>query len=60
MTKKRRTYKAKVEFLCEIDDETLTEATRLIQEHISIMFGRMEHDDIRISLQTSFVVTELK
>lgn len=54
----RRTYRVKLEFLCQVDDERLTEVRRLVQEHVNEMYHRMERDDIRISLQTDFGVSD--
>lgn len=54
----RRTYRAKLEFLFQMDDETLAEVKRQVQEHINVMFHHMGREDIRITLQTDFGVTD--
>ena len=55
----RKTYKARLEFLFQMDDETLTEVKRQIEEHISMMYHKMERENIRISLQTRLNVLDL-
>ncbi len=55
----RNTYRVKLEFLCQLDDESLIEVKRMVQEHINMMFHTMEHDDIRITLQTDFGVMDI-
>jgi hypothetical protein len=54
----RRTYRAKLEFLFQMDDEQLSEVKRLVQEQVNVMYHAMERDDIRISLQTDFGVSD--
>jgi hypothetical protein len=54
----RRTYRVKLEFLCQVDDEPLREVTRMVQEHVNEFYHRLERDDIRLSLQTDFGVTD--
>ena len=54
----RRTYRVKLEFLCQVDDEPLTEVKRLMQEQANLLYHTMAKDDIRFSLQTDFGVTD--
>lgn len=55
----RKTYSARLEFLFQMDDETLPEVKRQIQEQIYIMFQKMEREDIRITLQTNLEIREI-
>lgn len=54
----RRTYQFTVVTSVQIDDETKSEATRMIQEQINMMYHQMERDDIRVVLQHQFEVKE--
>ena len=54
----RRTYRAKLEFLFTMDEKTLPDVKRLVQEHINETYHRMEREDMRITHQTDYGVTD--
>ena len=58
LNSERRTYKFTVVTSVQIDDVTMSEAKRSIQEQINMMYHQMERDDIRIVLQHKFELTE--
>jgi hypothetical protein len=56
---KRQDYKVIVEFTVQLDDESIKSVERLISEHVSMMYAKMEREsDIRIILQHRLGVKE--
>lgn len=55
----RKTYRFIVSTSIEVDDETMREVERRVQEQVNAMYHRMEReDDIRIVLQHQCAVVE--
>jgi hypothetical protein len=56
----RRTYRVTVVVSIDVDDETVTEVARRVQEQVNVFYHRLERDeDIRVVHQRECTVLEV-
>jgi len=56
----RRTYRVtlSVSVAVEADDKALTDVRQLVQEHVNVMYSKMERANIQVVLQHGCAVVE--